>query len=83
MAIARKKSVRTTINIPRELFLKLTDQAARQGCTFHDLMLRGLEQVLIDQQRLVKRVKFPSIWDFHFGLPSTVQYIPTTLLLVP
>jgi hypothetical protein len=39
-------SIRTSIDVPRELHRRLHEIAARRGCSARQLILRGIEQVV-------------------------------------
>lgn len=55
-----KDTIRTTFDIPVPVYRKLKDQAVRQGCSVRDLLLNGVERVLLNPQRPLKRpVRFP------------------------
>jgi hypothetical protein len=55
-------NVRTTVDIPAPLYRKLKEQAARQGCSARELILRGVESVLLEPRRPAgRRVRFPLI----------------------
>ncbi len=55
-------SVRTTVDIPAATYRKLKDQAARQGCSIRELVMQGLERVLLNPQQPPKKpVQFPLI----------------------
>lgn len=54
--------VRTTVDIPGPLYRKLKRQAAAEGRSARELILRGLEQVVFPAQRPeTRRVHFPLI----------------------
>ena len=58
----RTPNVRTTVDLPAPVYAKLKAQAAAQGCSLRDLLLRGVETVLLEPQRPKKRrVKLPII----------------------
>ena len=55
-------SVRTTVDIPAPLYRKLKAQAAAQGHSVRDLVLAGVQSVLLQGQRpRPQRVHFPLI----------------------
>ncbi len=57
-----KPSVRTTVDIPAPLYRKLKEQAAAQGCSARQLILRGVEKVLLRPRSSVRRrERFPLI----------------------
>jgi hypothetical protein len=54
-------SVRTTIDIPTQVYRQLKEQAAAQGRSARELILAGIEKVLLHGQRpQPRRVQFPS-----------------------
>lgn len=54
--------VRTTVDIPAPLYRKLKEQAAVQGCSARELIIRGVEKVLLTPRRPAPhRVQFPLI----------------------
>ena len=54
--------VRTTVDIPAPLYRKLKEQAAVQGCSARELIIRGVEKVLLNPRRPAsRRVQFPLI----------------------
>ncbi len=54
--------IRTTVDIPAPVYRKLKEQAAQQGCSVRDLLLNGIERVLVAPQRpKSKPIKFPLI----------------------
>ena len=56
------ESVRTTVDIPAPLYRKLKAQAAARGESIRELVLAGVQSVLLESQRSsAKRVKFPLI----------------------
>jgi hypothetical protein len=56
------EKVRTTVDIPAPMYRKLKQQAAAQGCSARELILRGLEKVLLPPHRPSRRrVDFPLI----------------------
>jgi hypothetical protein len=58
----KEESVRTTVDIPRPLYRKLKQQAAAKGSSVRELVLSGVETVLLQGQRpRSKRVRFPLI----------------------
>ena len=58
----RPSNVRTTVDLPTPIYAKLKVQAAAQGCSLRDLLLRGVETVLLEPQRSPRRrVKLPLI----------------------
>jgi hypothetical protein len=57
-----KDVIRTTVDIPAPIYRKLKEQAAHQGCSVRELLLHGVERVLLNPQRpRRKSVKFPLI----------------------
>ena len=54
--------VRTTVDIPAQLYRKLEAQAAASGSSVRELVLAGIKSVLLQGQRpRPKRVQFPLI----------------------
>jgi len=57
-----KDAIRTTVDIPAPIYRKLKEQAAQQGCSVRELLLHGVERVLLNPQRPGRKpVKFPLI----------------------
>ena len=58
----KRQSVRTTVDIPETLYRRLKFQAAARGCSARELILMGIEKVLLqgDSAR-AHRVHFPLI----------------------
>jgi hypothetical protein len=57
-----KDMIRTTVDIPAPIYRKLKEQAVHQGCSVRELLLHGVELVLVHTQRPRGRpVKFPLI----------------------
>jgi hypothetical protein len=55
-------SVRTTVDIPTQVYRQLKEQAAAQGKPARELILAGIEKVLLRSQRpQPRRVHFPLI----------------------
>jgi hypothetical protein len=55
-------NVRTTVDIPAALYRRLKEQAAAQGCSVRELILCGVEKVLLNpRQPARRRVQFPLI----------------------
>jgi hypothetical protein len=55
-------SVRTTVDIPVQLYRQIKEQAAAQGKPARELILAGIESVLLRGQRpQPRRVHFPLI----------------------
>ena len=58
----KPEMVRTTVDIPAPLYRQLKDQAAAQGCSARELIIRGVEKVLFNaKQPPRRRVQFPLI----------------------
>ncbi|HUK23407.1 MAG TPA: hypothetical protein VLV49_02420 [Terriglobales bacterium] len=58
----KRASIRTTVDIPASIYHQLKQQAAARGCSVRELVLAGVQAVLLNRQRLpAKRVKFPLI----------------------
>jgi hypothetical protein len=57
-----QKTVRTTVDIPAPIYRRLKQQAAQQGCSVRDLVMHGIERVLLNPERpRRKAVRFPLI----------------------
>jgi len=55
-------TVRTTLDIPAALYRELEKQAAAEGCSTADLILRGMEKALMTRNApQTRRVQFPLI----------------------
>jgi hypothetical protein len=58
----KPESVRTTVDIPAPLYRRLKAQAAAQGCSARELILRGMERVVLNPRQPARRsVQFPLI----------------------
>ena len=58
----KSEKVRTTVDIPAPLYHRLKKQAAAQGCSARELIIRGVEKVLLNsRQPARRRVEFPLI----------------------
>lgn len=58
----QKSTIRTTVDIPAPIYRRLKEQAAHQGCSVRELLMNGIERVLLNPQRpQKKRVRFPLI----------------------
>jgi hypothetical protein len=58
----KQESVRTTVDIPAPLYRKLREQAAARGESIRELVLAGVQSVLLEPHRPpAKQVKFPLI----------------------
>ncbi len=58
----KEQAVRTTVDIPASLYRKLKEQAAAQGRSVRELILLGVQVVLVKGKRPhARRVKFPLI----------------------
>ncbi len=58
----KPESVRTTVDIPAPLYRRLKAQAAAQGCSARELILRGMERIVLNpRQPARRRVQFPLI----------------------
>lgn len=58
----KQECVRTTVDIPASLYRKLKQQAAASGHSIRELVLAGVQSVLLQNQRpRSKRVRFPLI----------------------
>jgi hypothetical protein len=57
-----KESVRTTVDIPADLYRTLKEQAAARGYSARELILHGIKGVLLQPRRPnSRRVRFPLI----------------------
>ncbi|MFN0167362.1 MAG: hypothetical protein ACKV22_13105 [Bryobacteraceae bacterium] len=52
-------AVRTTVDIPDDLYKRIKSQAALRGCTVKELILRGVEAEISRSRPRKKRVKLP------------------------
>ena len=60
--VMSKESVRTIVDIPASMYCRLKEQAAAQGQSTRELILHGIEMVLLERRRpRPKRVHFPLI----------------------
>lgn len=58
----KTEKIRTTVDIPAPLYRKLKEQAAAQGCSARELIVRGVEKVLHNtRQPERRRIQFPLI----------------------
>jgi hypothetical protein len=58
----KQETVRTTVDIPAPLYRKLKEQAAAQGQSVRQVILRGVQISLLDGKRpRPKRARFPLI----------------------
>jgi len=58
----KPEAIRTTVDIPASLYRKLKEQAAAQGRSIRELILRGVRTSLLESKRpRPKRVRFPLI----------------------
>lgn len=58
----KPESVRTTVDIPAPLYRKLKEQAAEKGSSVRELVLAGVQAILVQAQRpRDRRVRFPLI----------------------
>jgi hypothetical protein len=56
----KQASVRTTVDIPADLYRQLKEQAAARGCSVRELILTGAKVVLLREQKpRPRRVQFP------------------------
>jgi hypothetical protein len=56
----KQASVRTTVDIPADLYRQLKEQAAARGCSVRELVLAGAKTVLLKEQKSrPRRVQFP------------------------
>jgi len=62
VVLLKPEKVRTTVDIPAPLYRRLKEQAAAQGCSARELIVRGVEKVLLKpQQPARRRIQFPLI----------------------
>ena len=60
--------MRTTVDIPDQMYRRLKGRAAREGRSAKDLILRGVEQILRGERRPPgRRVKLPIVRSKHPG----------------
>ncbi|MBZ5606947.1 MAG: hypothetical protein LAP38_01705 [Acidobacteriia bacterium] len=52
----RPKSVRTSVDLPRDLHRRLHEAAARKGCSARQLVLAAIEQAISSPQRRKSRL---------------------------
>lgn len=58
----KQASVRTTVDIPADLYRQLKQQAAARGCSVRELVLAGAKIALLEEQKpRPRRVQFPLI----------------------
>ena len=58
----KQESVRTTVDIPAHTYRKLKEQSAATGQSIRELVLAGVNRVLLEGQRpKPKRLQFPLI----------------------
>lgn len=58
----KRASVRTTVDIPADLYRELKKQSAETGSSIRELVLLGVKRTLLQAQRPhSKRVQFPLI----------------------
>jgi hypothetical protein len=54
--------MRTTVDIPDQMYRRLKGRAAREGRSAKELILRGVEQILADERRTSgRRVSLPLV----------------------
>jgi plasmid stability protein len=54
--------VRTTVDIPDQMYRRLRGRAAREGRSAKELILRGIERILTDERRSSgRRVTLPIV----------------------
>lgn len=61
MEVMSQENIRTTVDIPAPLYRRLKEQAAAQGCSARELIVRGVEKVLLSPKKPIRRVAFPLI----------------------
>lgn len=58
----KPSTIRTTVDIPTSLYRKLKEQAAAQGQSVRQIILRGVQISVLDPKRpRPKKVQFPLI----------------------
>jgi hypothetical protein len=58
----KQEKIRTTVDIPAPLYRKLKEQAAAQGQSIRQVILRGVQISLLERKRpQPKKVRFPLI----------------------
>ena len=58
----KQQSVRTTVDIPANLYRRLKVQAAARGCSARELILVGIKKALLkDENSRPNHVRFPLI----------------------
>ena len=54
--------MRTTVDIPDQIYRRLKGRATREGCSAKELILRGIEKILADTDRPSgRRVRLPLV----------------------
>ncbi|MFL6464768.1 MAG: hypothetical protein ACJ73N_10215 [Bryobacteraceae bacterium] len=71
----KPEKVRTTVDIPKPLYRRLKQQATAQGCSARELILRGVEKVLLNTQPVRHRVQFPLIRSEGRKIPLSNEQI--------
>ena len=63
--------MRTTVDIPDQMYRRLKGRAAREGRSAKELILRGVEQILADERRTSsRRVTLPLVRSSRPGAVS-------------
>ena len=57
----KEKAVRIEITVPVRLYRRLLKLAAAKGYSLQELVVSGVEKILIDRGRLSSRLRFPLI----------------------
>jgi hypothetical protein len=60
--------MRTTVDIPDPTYRKLKSEAAQQGCSVKELILRGVETQLTAGVRPKTRIQLPIVRSKHPGV---------------
>jgi L-asparaginase II len=71
--------MKTTVEIPKELFRQAKIKAASEGITLRELIEQGLRLALQSQSEPVKRADFPLIRANKTSLPLTDEQINQAL----
>ena len=72
----KPEKVRTTVDIPAPLYRRLKQQASAQGCSARELILRGVEKVLLNPRPSAqRRVQFPLIRSKGPAVPLSNEQI--------
>ena len=61
----KPEKIRTTIDIPVPLYQMLKERAAAQGCSARELILRGMEKVLLNPRKPARRISLTLMSGSH------------------